>query len=607
MKKFISLLPWLGALLLIAVSLLYFESDLLWKVQQYNLFLDTPLFFHELMLVPSGFLSYISCYFTQFFYHPWLGVLILCGWWLLLLWLTKQTFHITDQWTILALIPIVALLSGDMCLSYWHYFMRLRGYFFAATIGTTVAVAMLWAFRALPKKLWIRILWIVLVAALGYPLFGIYALAAVLLMGIWTWRLNCNHTHNAVLSIIALLCIVAIPLICYRYFYYQTYIDDLWTMGQPIVNVLKDFPRFHIPYYILGGFFLLIVIFYQTSLPANWQKPLYRWSLQGILTLVLVFGISHWWYRDADFHHELVMQHCIEEADWEGVLNEGKKQGDEEPTRSIVMMHNLALSRLGRQPDEMYNFPWGKKKSDPLVPYDMLNIVFSRTIYYQYGLLNDCHRKCLEDGVEYGWTIETLQYMARCYILSGEKQAAQKILNQLRHTKYYVEWADSMQQLLDNPKLIAENREMGPITHMLQYSDALGLDQANTEKYVMTLLAYQDSDDPYFQEQAVLAAMWKRNPNLFWARFNHYAHMFPKGPIPRVFQEAAILFGNMGNRPNANVNMLPFDKGVIEKYTAFVKEGKKYDRQQAKIGRDALKPFFGDTYYFYYYFLQDMR
>ena len=67
MKRDISFLPWIGALLLIAVALLCFEPDLLWKVQQYNLFLDTPLFFREQMLVPGGCLSYSSCYFTQFF------------------------------------------------------------------------------------------------------------------------------------------------------------------------------------------------------------------------------------------------------------------------------------------------------------------------------------------------------------------------------------------------------------------------------------------------------------------------------------------------------------------------------------------------------------
>jgi hypothetical protein len=590
-------------LLLIAVALLCFETDLLWKIQQYNLFLDTSLYFSEQMLVPGGFLTYVSCFFIQFFYHPWLGVLMLCGWWLLLMWLAKRAFRIADNWAILLLIPVAALLVADMCLGYWHYLMRLRGYFLVPTIGTTAAVAILWAFRALPQKLWIRIVYIFVATAIGYPLFGIYALAAILLMGIWVWRLSSNRSQNAILAVVALLCIIAVPLICYRYFYYQTYFNDLWTTALPITNVLKTFPAYYIPYYILGGFFLLMVIFYQTSQPVILQKPLYRWSLQGVLAVALIASVWHWWYKDDNFHHELVMQHCIEQTDWEGVVNEGKKQ-DTEPTRSIIMMHNLALSRLGRV-DDIYDFPWGRKKGDPKVPYDMLHQVFSKTIYYQYGLLNDCHRRCMEDGVEYGWSVEALQYLARCSILSRETKAAQKILNKLRHTMYYGEWADSMQVLLDNPKQIAENREMGPITHMLKFKNALGFDEGNVEKYLMNVLAYQDSNDPVFQEQAVLATLQKRNPKLFWARFNRYAHLFPHGPIPRIFQEAGILFGNIDNMPE--VNRLPFDKGVKDNFAAFMNEGKKYDGQQAIVGRTALYPFFGNTYFFYYYFLEDMK
>ena len=604
MKRFIPILTWLAALLLIAIALLHFESDLLWKVQQYNLFLDTPLYFHDQMLVPGGFLSYVSCYFIQFLYHPWLGVLMLCGWWLLLMWLTKRTFRIADNWAALVLIPIAALLIADMCLGYWHYLMRLRGYFLVPTIGTTAAVALLWAFRALPQKLWVRIVYILVATAIGYPLFGIYALSAILLMGIWTWRLSDNKQQNAILTGIALLCIIAVPLICYRYIYYQTFFDDLWTTALPITNVLKDYHAYYIPYYIIIGFFLLLIIFYQKSLPAKLQKPLYSWSLQGILVIALIAGVWHWWYKDENFHHELVMQHCIEQTDWEGVVNEGQKQGDVEPTRSIIMMHNLALSRLGRI-DEILDFPWGRSKGDPNVPYDMLNLVFSRTIFYQYGLLNDCHRKCMEDGVEYGWSVESLQYLARCSILSTETRATRKVLNLLRHTMYYSEWANNMQQLLENASKRVDDPEMGPITRMQQYKNALGMDEGNVEKYVMNVLAYQDSHSTYFQEQAVLAALWKRNPQLFWARFSRYLNLNQGKPIPRLFQEAAIFFGSLDNNPI--VSTIPFDKGVVDNYAAFVNEGKKYHGQQAIVGRTALHPFFGNTYYFYYYFLQDMN
>ena len=188
MKKIKPLILWTGALLAIAIALIVVESDFLWKVQHSNLFLFSSLFFQQQMVVSGGMLSYLGTFFTQFFYYPWLGVILLCGWWLLLLWLIKQAFRIPDKWTVVTLVPIAILLIANMDLGYWIYFMKQQGYFFVATIGTTAATALLWGFRALPDKLWIRITYIVFSVLAGYPLMGVYALAAALLMAIWSSR-----------------------------------------------------------------------------------------------------------------------------------------------------------------------------------------------------------------------------------------------------------------------------------------------------------------------------------------------------------------------------------------------------------------------------------
>jgi hypothetical protein len=54
MRKIKPIALWLGALLVIAIILLNVESDLLWKVQQRNLFLYSSLFFRQTMVVAGG-------------------------------------------------------------------------------------------------------------------------------------------------------------------------------------------------------------------------------------------------------------------------------------------------------------------------------------------------------------------------------------------------------------------------------------------------------------------------------------------------------------------------------------------------------------------------
>ena len=70
--------------------------------------------------------------------------------------------------------------------------------------------------------------------------------------------------------------------------------------------------------------------------------------------------------------------------------------------------------------------------------------------------------------------------------------------------------------------------------------------------------------------------------------------------MPHIFQEAAYLFGKLENRPD--LERMPFDKSVKQTYNAFMKEAPKYDGQSANVARSALKPFFGNTYFYEYYY-----
>jgi hypothetical protein len=597
-------LLWLVALVAIATALLYADSDLLWKVQQYNLFLSSSLFFKQMMVVPGGMLSYLGSFFTQFFYHPWIGALMLCGWWWLLMWLTKRAFSISNKWLVVTLIPVAILLIANMTLGYWIYVMKLHGYFFSATIGTTAGVALLWAFRKLPETLWIRIGYIASVVIAGYPLMGVYALATALLMGIWTWRLTKKTTSNSILSVVSILAIVAVPLVYYRYIYYQTNIHDIYTTALPIFTITETLHAYYIPYYLLAFIFLLLTIVPMKSKEDSPSSPLpiKNIAIQGIMLVALIAGVWHFWYKDDNFRHELRMQRCIEQADWNGVLEEGKKQ-EGEPTRAIVMMHNLALSRLGLQCEEMYKFQKGSKKPDTPLPVYMYNTA-GRLIYYHYGVMNECHRMCMEEGVEYGWNVELLQYMARTAIFCKETQVARKYLNLLRQTQYHGDWADHMESLIDNPNLLNSDMETGPITHMLCYPDIQSQGDSYVEKNLMTMLSQTDSNDPYFQEQAVLGAMWTRNTSDFWARFEQYLNLHFNRPVPRIFQEAAYLFGNMEQL--SFTEELPIDRQVKENFQGFMQLMQQCQGKPNGQMKKYLYQRYGTTYYFEYFFLRDI-
>ncbi|MBR5039264.1 MAG: hypothetical protein IKX65_11160 [Prevotella sp.] len=617
MKRILPAAVVIIALVAIAVVLLTYERNLLWKVQEMNLFLYSGLYFKEMMVTSAGFLSYLGTYFTQHFYYPWLGVLLLCGCWVLLAWMTKRVFCIPNRWTVLLLIPIALLLMTAISMGYWMYVIKLKGYFWTATIATLVVVALMWAFKHLPRRRILAPLFLFLTVVIGYPLFGTYILWGVLLMAVWSWRLEKQRSIAILNTIVGLISVIAIPLLYYRLVYYQTNILNIYWTGLPLFKVNAEGEKwYYLPYILLFLFYLVLAATYREV----WYKPepvtvthrqkkaqtkekrsskIKRYLPQTVLLIALVYGVWHFWFKDENFHHELAMQRCVENLDWEGVMKEADKQKDM-PSRSIVIMRNIALTRLGRAAD-IYNYPNGDKSSNAPFPIMQSNMI-GRMLYYNYGALNECHHYCIEEAVEFGWKAQYLKYLACCAMLTGEEAVAKKYFGLLRQTRYFGKWADEYEPMNGRKDMIEKSASMGPICHMLQYDNSVGSDSGGqAEKYLMRLLAQLDSKNPYFQEQTLLAAMWTKNPKLFWSRFTQYIKLHPNDPMPRIYQEAAYLFCQLEDRPTDNI---PFDKEVISSFNAIVEKMEQYDGMDLEQVRNLLYPSFGHTYY-YDYFLMD--
>ena len=596
MKKKSYLLLWGAALLVIAGALLFFEYHLLWKIQQMNLFLNTSLFFREQTVVPGGLLSWLGAFFTQFLYWPVVGVLLYGVWWWLLMWVVKRTFRVPGQWAGLMLFPVAMLLLTIVDHGYWIYVLKLPGHFFVTTIGTTAVAALLWGYRLIPSKYFLRTTYVFLVCAAGYPLMGIYGLAAPLLMAVWSWRLK---EHALSDTVVALLSAMSVPLLCYRYVFYQTNLANIYYAGLPLFYVTEEYHAYYVPYYLLALFFVVLALVPLKSA----VKPLKPIIAQVVILVAVAFGVFHFWFKDENFHRELAMQHHIEKLDWEDVLQEAARQQDE-PTRAIVMMKNLALGRLGRQGSEMYLYKNGSKPYN--APYGMRTMLeIGPLTYYQYGMLNYSVRLSTEMGVEFGWRAEHLKTLAKCAILNGEKASARKYLGLLDHTLCFKDWAEQNRKLIGDTAALARHPEYGPVRLMMHYDNDLNADEGNVERFLMNQLASSTyAGNPLFMEQTLLASLWTRNAKQFWYHFYDYVNQHPDDAIPVYYQEAAYLFGYLEHRPN--LDKMPFAAGVKDSFQRFMEAASRYNDADIEVARQGLYPFFGQTYYYDYYVMDHL-
>jgi len=587
MKKYIPISICLAALLVVACALLFFEADLLWKLQEQNLFLDTPIFFSEQMIVPGGLLSWAGTWLTQFFLYPWLGMLVLCACWLLLMWLVKKAFALPDVWMPLTLVPVCLLLLTIVDMGYWVYLLKLPGHAFVGTLGTIAVAALLWVFRALPQRWGLRVVFIAVTAFVGYPLLGIYGLAATLLMGLYIWRFDQPLWQKVTGLLLALAGAALVPLLCYHFAYHQTNLANIYYTALPLYFLQEEYHAYYLPFYGLALFFVLMTFSRFDNI-----KRFKLIATQAVVLGALLFAVFNYWYKDENFHHELRMQRCIEQNDWQGVVDEAARQKDE-PTRAIVMMRNLALSRLGRQADEMYLYPNGSKRYE--APFNMrLMLCVGPMIYYHYGMTNYCARLCTEMGVEFGWRVENLKLLAKCAILGKEEGRTRKFLNLLKHTTFYGDWANKAREM----------EELGTVARMMHYTNLLSGDQGYVERFLMNRLAESvNKDDALFQEQTLLASLWTKDIKQFWYHFGDYVKLHPNARMPRYFQEAAYLYGKLEGREM--IDQMPIDPMIKQSFENFMQAAAQYNHMEADIVREGMKAY-SDTYYYDYYLMREL-
>ena len=111
------------------------NGDYLFAIQENSVFIKGRTFMTDIVSDPhGGWLAWVSCYLTQFFYYPWLGSSMLIAIWVVTYWLILRTFHLKGKWSFIALVPILFLLFRLLDYGYWIYYTKTIGYAFSGTL-----------------------------------------------------------------------------------------------------------------------------------------------------------------------------------------------------------------------------------------------------------------------------------------------------------------------------------------------------------------------------------------------------------------------------------------------------------------------------------------
>ncbi len=659
----VALIAALAGVAWLAWRLWSLEAPVLFRIQELSLWLPTRHFFDTSTIYPGGVLTWAAAFLTQFFFHPAVGVGLLALAWAAIVALSAGVFKLRRETILLGLLPVMALMAQLVQMGYWIYYQKLQGWAWVPTLAVLVVLllaALLKGFDRLSgeRSTVSRVLhWVVLIAvgAVGYPLIGAWSFGALALLALTapqTLDARAGWLSRLAMPLAAVAMALLAPQLWEQWGYTQLEHKQIYYAAMPCFQYgQNDMDEFRWPYYALVASFVPAwVVMICKGNPGQRSRKAAMMALTGAVVLLALggWGLTQRWNRDTNFHKEALMTNQIEQLDWEGVLRTMRSSDMGEPmppTRLMVMMKNLALFRLGRAGDEMFHYPEGSEQyclcgrrivsgvnngneemchSDGSKKHEVVPVRITqlggKMLYYFYGKEQFAYRWCMEDGVEFGWTVLSLKYMAKTSLITHDWKVARKYLELLKQTRYHRDWALRYEPLVGHPELMEQNDEMKTIIPMSKFSDRLDGDMTLVEVYLLRTFSTGTGADQWYQEMTLICAMIMKDIDLFWPRFRQYVGMHQNEEgfrVPTHYQEAAYLYSMLEpQRPsdmwpgmtNAQaLQQIPFDEGVKQTYADFMQFNAQCGAMTEEQKKKAFRPRFGNTFYYFYFLVRGQK
>jgi membrane protein DedA with SNARE-associated domain len=609
------------------------------RIESKSLFLYDLFFIKESIQQPIGLLNYSALFLTQFLHIPWLGALIFCSLLVISAYLTKKVYDIEDKDSYLAFLPSVLMVILNICTGYALYIIKSPGFFFAPAIGYTVSVFAMYCIKMVKSPV-LSIPLIIVWTILGYLGFGIYALASTMAIAIIELKRESAMSSKISFVLFSSIFVIFTPL--FTSFISTTYngFAAAFTAAAPTITEPHNFPLYKITAVLLVSLPIVFSICYR-PISSLFKKQYYTVQISAML--IYCIAICLFWFKDANFYAEQKISNAVDNLDWKLVADTHKEIAEKhknkdnkiynkmvsktnnaisteetasivdkykskiyEPSRMMVLLKDLALVKLGKESNTAFTYKDGGRvqKFQSTIP---IVSQCGKQLYLHYGLPNLAYRWCIEEAVEYGWNSETLKYAAKASILTGDFKLAQKFIDQLKKTLFHKEWAEDMSAYIKNPELIDNSAEMQSIKDLMCYESELSNDRSVIETYLLDHFTKNRGANatPYFDRVAMLWALHTQDIPTFWICFNNYLTTNNPTEMPRHYQEATLLYGNL--EKNVDISKMPFDKSVVTTFNNFNRYTQQNRVSNLDLASYSFAQNFGNTFYYYYYFIRNLN
>lgn len=601
---------WLRWILPVAlwVILSVCSYQFLYKVQERSYFEYDLFWLSGFLNKPSGILSCISLFLTQFLHIPWLGALI----WVLLLTasaeLTRITFRIPQRYALITYIPAAIFVAYNMSLGYIVYLINLPGYFFLPVLGSIWALLTVLILRK-PDNPAKALLFAVVCGAVGYYVAGFYGFAGILAAIMDNMLSSKSRNTKSLLIAGAAVVMILAPILFVGTTTYNLAFG--WTIGMP--EPTYGIPSSRLQLSLTVAMLWIAITPLLTKLLNGLTAKHIQTAIQGVALASVIAIPASTWFRDDTFKAELDMIRAADNMEWSKAVQAFDKLQEKyandpswQPTRVLVVLKDLALIKTGQESERGFDFEDGscKQKAKWNVP---MSLQIGRILYLQYGIPGLCNRWCIEESVLFDWNYMTYKYLAMIAMVLDDTQLSKKYLSKLEHTIFYRKWAKEQLKICGDRETIVKTAPYDQIIPLMCFDDEVRADMDGCEFFLMDHFngIRPENATPLYDRVALYFAMKTKQTTLFWTRFLLYLESNNPKQLGRYYQEAAYLFGNVSN--NEMMDALPYDEHIKSLYKSFTQNASRYGKKSLEEARACFTKNLRHTYYFYYYYVNELQ
>jgi len=263
-------------------------------------------------------------------------------------------------------------------------------------------------------------------------------------------------------------------------------------------------------------------------------------------------------------------------------------------------LNNIALAETGRLNDQLFRFPQSSDRGTLYLKWELLGEVLRRGgyFYYSLGMVNEAQRWAYEYMVMRGNTPEGIKMLIKTELINGNYKAAAKYISILKNSVFYRKDAKKYEKMLFNDAAVNADGELGNKRRLKPKHDFFVL-----------------SDDPAANIDLVLAAdstnqmavQYKFASLLLQKDLRKIAAALPLlekagfKRIPKNIEEAAIACRLLKVAELPDLKYLQLSSVSAQRFTEYYKIFEQNSSNKLHAQR-ALSHNFADTFWYYVFF-----